>query len=271
MPEGHTIHRQARLQRRSLGKGPIRVASPQGRFAAGAAVLDGQHLRSLDAIGKHLLYRWEQGDILHVHLGLFGKYRTYGEEPPPPTPNTRLVLDGAASVYLSGPTICELTDPISVETLRARLGPDPLDRTADPDRFVAAMARRRVPVGAALLDQRAIAGIGNVYRAELLFLAGIHPNRPANSLDNGELGELWKLAVELMRIGERLGRIVTVDPAEIGAAGPGRVPRGTRLYVYKRKGQECRRCGTLVERWELGGRSIWACPSCQPGGARSTG
>lgn len=264
MPEGHTIHRLARLQRRSLGTGPIRVSSPQGRFAAGAARLDGQRLEGIDAVGKHLLYRWNGGEVLHIHLGLFGKYRTHPDNPPPPTPNTRLVLDGEATVYLSGPTVCELIDPIFVDDLRSRLGPDPLDRGADPERMAAALARRTVPIGAALLDQRAIAGLGNIYRAELLFLGGIHPNRPANALDGDEPRELWRRAVDLLRIGERLGRIVTVDHEEIGARSPGTIPRGERLYVYKRKGKPCRRCGTEIERWELGGRNIWACPTCQP-------
>ena len=130
--------------------------------------------------------------------------------------------------------------------------------------MASALARRTVPVGAALLDQRAIAGLGNIYRAELLFLGGIHPNRPANTLDDDEQRELWRRAVDLLRIGERLGRIVTVNHDEIGAHSPGTIQRGERLYVYKRKGKPCRRCGTEIERWELGGRNIWACPECQP-------
>ena len=108
MPEGHTIHRHARLQRAALAGEQIRTWSPQGRFAAGAARLDGQTLLGIEALGKHLLYRWGSGDTLHVHLGLFGKFKTFKSDPPPPTEMTRLAMaNGRAVVYLAGPTICE--------------------------------------------------------------------------------------------------------------------------------------------------------------------
>ena len=265
MPEGHTIHRAARLQAQALGDGPVAIHSPQGRFAEGAALLDGARVTSIEAVGKHLFYSWDRRPVLHVHLGLFGKFWTFRElPPPPPSPNTRLAMIGESAVYLSGPTICELLDPIQVEAVKSRLGPDPLAADADPEPFYASLERRSTPIGAVLLDQSAIAGIGNVYRSELLFLCGIHPDRPANDLTEDETTELWSRSVELLRIGERLGRIVTVDPGEVGAARPSDLPKQLRLYVYKRSHRPCRRCGTEIASWESAGRSVWACSSCQP-------
>ena len=266
MPEGHTIHRTARLQRSALGPGPIAVRSPQGRFTEGAAHLDGKRISSIDATGKHLFHTWEDGSVLHVHLGLFGKFRTHRARPyPEPSPNARLTMVGDSAVYLSGPTVCEVITPEEADDIRDRLGPDPLDASADPARFEAALDRRTVPIAAALLDQNAIAGIGNVYRAELLFLTGIHPDRPANATTENERTELWERAVGLLGIGERIGRIVTVDPEEVGADSARDIPRDDRLYVYHRDGEPCRRCGTEIRTWDLRGRRVWACPGCQPG------
>jgi endonuclease-8 len=264
MPEGHTIHREARLQRAGLGSGPIAASSPQGRFHTGAQQIDGRRIESIDAVGKHLLYRFEGRRYLHVHLGLVGRFAMYEVDPPPPSPNARLSLQGDATVYLMGPATCELLDPLQVKALVERLGPDPLDPDADAERFFADLARRATPIGATILDQSVIAGIGNVYRSELLFLTGIHPDRAAADLAAPEREALWKLAVDLLAEGERTGRIVTVAPREVGAARRSRLPKELHRYVYKRWHQPCRRCGTEIRRWELGGRLIWACPSCQP-------
>ena len=131
----------------------------------------------------------------------------------------------------------------------------------------------RTPIAAALLDQGAISGIGNVYRAEICFLCGIHPLIPAKSLAAEQAKTLWATSVDLLSIGLRLNRIVTRDPAEIGGRAPGRVPDHERLYVYKRDGEPCRRCHTLIVWTEVGGRRVWWCPHCQPeaGGWRGQG
>jgi endonuclease VIII len=120
----------------------------------------------------------------------------------------------------------------------------------------------RTPIGAALLDQSVVAGIGNVYRAELLFLCGIHPERPSRSLTREEFDCLWGALVRLLRLGVRMGRIVTVDPAEAGRPRS-RIKTEDGRYVYRRAGETCRRCGTAVQSWELGARTMYACPSCQ--------
>ena len=140
MPEGHTIHRHARLQRDILGGSRVRAWSPQGRFSAGAERLDGRRLDDIEAVGKHLFYRWEGGETLHVHLGLFGKFKTFHLDPPAPTEATRLAMaNGRSVIYLAGPTICELIDPQAEDRLRSRLGPDPLGPH-----------RERLPGGSAL-------------------------------------------------------------------------------------------------------------------------
>jgi formamidopyrimidine-DNA glycosylase len=273
MPEGHVIHRYARSHRDALGGQHVKASSPQGRFAAGAALIDGRRLESVDAHGKHLFYRWEGGETLHVHLGLFGRFRIHRSNPPPPTDATRLALSTDEVVlYLSGPTVCELIDPETEDTLRTRLGPDPLlsgkhNGVVPAEAFVANLSRRSIPVGAALLDQRVIAGLGNIYRAEALFLEGIDPHLPAREIDPDRARDLWGTSVKLLRRGVRSGRIVSVEPAEIGARRLSELGRTERLYVYKRQGEPCRRCGAAVRRTEMANRMLWWCPSCQPPGA----
>jgi DNA-formamidopyrimidine glycosylase len=266
MPEGHTIHRHARLQREVLAGSRVRVWSPQGRFSAGAERLDGRRLNDIEALGKHLLYRWEGNETLHVHLGLFGKFKTFHHEPPAPTESTRLAMaNGRSVVYLAGPTICELIDPEEEDRLRARLGPDPLGRRRGSEQFTANLAGRRIPIGAALLDQRVVAGIGNVYRAEMLFKQGIDPNLPANRLDRDRAFELWSTIAAELRRGEKAGRIITVAPTDVGVRRLSDIPREKRLYVYKRDGLPCRKCGEMIRRTQMAGRWIWWCPTCQTG------
>jgi endonuclease-8 len=272
VPEGHTIHRIARSHRRHFAGRAVRVSSPQGRFASGAEVVDGRVLEGVQAAGKNLFYHWRDAPSIHVHLGLIGRFRTFREpDLPVPRPQTRLVLvaDGVAA-HLTGPMTCRLIDPEDVDGVVAALGPDPLApealRSRRPGRrFAAGLARRRIPVAAALLDQGVVAGVGNVYRSEILFLCGIHPLRPAQSLGEAEAGVLWATAVQQLRHGVRLGRIVTVEPSDAGARSRRAVPEELRLYVYKRAGDPCRRCGTVIAGGPAGGRTVWWCPSCQHG------
>lgn len=270
MPEGHTIHRLARLHRAALAGSAVAVDSPQGRFARGAACLDGRVLTDVEAHGKHLFYRWapagdDDGATLHVHLGLFGAFRIHRDAAPDPTPGTRLRMATAQVViHLAGPTACDLVDPDEEERIRSRLGPDLLRRDADPERAWRALRRRSIPIGAALLDQSVLAGVGNVYRAEALFVCGVAPGTPARELSREDFDCLWSTLRAMLREGERSGRIVTVDPAEVGAASAARVPDAERTYVYRRAGHPCRRCGTPVAMGTTGSRRMYACPTCQP-------
>jgi endonuclease-8 len=263
MPEGHTIHRIARRQRRDLAGRATTSSSPQGRFASGASRIDGAVLTGIDAIGKHLFHRFGD-ETVHVHLGLFGRFRrVLGDDPAPPSENTRWVLAGDGVEWrLSGPTACELLDPAAEEALRARLGPDPLSGD-DATPFLDALGRTRRSIGDVLLDQSVIAGVGNVYRAEVLFVAGIDPRRPATELAADESRAVWEIAASQLAAGERAGRIVTVEPADVGVGRRADIPTGERLYVYKRDGRPCRRCGSAIASAESAGRSIWWCPGCQ--------
>jgi len=279
MPEGHSIHRFARLHRALLGGQVIAASSPQGRFSDGARALDGGTLDEVQAHGKHLFYRFHANGLgrraksrptpvgppltLHVHLGLYGRFREYRGIASPPTAGTRLALTSDdAELQLSGPTVCELIDPAAEEMLHARLGPDPL-RGDDPAPAFEGLRRRSAGIGNVLLDQRVISGIGNVYRAEILFLVGVHPDRPAHAVDRTTFDRLWTLLRTLMADGERRGRIITVQPQDRRA--PSSVSPGDEYwYVYKRAGLPCRRCSTPINTWELGGRMVFACPVCQP-------
>ena len=263
MPEGHSIHRYARQHRKLLRGLPVSASSPQGRFAQGAALLDGAVLTDVAPYGKHLFYRWDNGQTLHVHLGLYGAFRSYDGPPPPPTPGTRLELRaGERTLRLAGPTACELLEPGAEAAMRARLGPDPLHRNVDVEAVWTALQRRSLPIGAALLDQSIVAGIGNVFRAESLFLAGIDPNLPSRRLAREEFDALWASLLVMMRDGLRVGSIITVDPKELGWTRRSPHVEDWR-YVYRRTDLPCRRCGTPIVTWVLATRNAYACPRCQ--------
>jgi endonuclease VIII len=265
MPEGHRIHRFARLQGQALRGKTIAADSPQGRFAAGAAVIDGQCLDDIEAFGKHLFYRWSKGDTLHVHLGLYGRFSVHRPRETAPTPGTRLrLVSDEHELHLAGPSACDLVDVAMEDRIVSRLGPDPLRGDADPERAWAALRRRTIPISAALLDQKVVCGIGNVYRAEVLFTNGISPFRTARDLDRPTFDRVWATIVGMLRDGERAGRIVTVDPADVGVRARSRVPAGERVYVYKRAGLPCRRCGTPIRSGESALRTIFWCPWHQP-------
>ncbi|HSF86521.1 MAG TPA: DNA-formamidopyrimidine glycosylase family protein [Acidimicrobiia bacterium] len=265
MPEGHTLHRIARRHDGLFSGAAVRASSPQGRFTEGAALLDGRHLEVVVAHGKHLFYHWRDAPALYVHLGLVGKFRTWSRrDPPPPTSGTRLVLfNDDATAYLAGPMSCRLLEPGEADTILGGLGPDPIASRRGRRTFAERLGRKRVPIAAALLDQSVIAGIGNVYRAELLFLLGVHPETPANRLDPETVDALWDATVDELRRGVELGRIVTVRPREIGARSRAQLSRDEAVYVYKRDGLPCRRCGTEIRTADIGARRTWWCPSCQ--------
>ena len=220
MPEGNTIHRFARSHTRDFAGRKVHVSSPQGRFAAEAKRLDRRRFVRAEAYGKHLFHFWEGGLVVHVHLGMAGWFYRSNPKPkgraPEPRPSVRMRLaTRAVTVDLIGPPTCELlTSPEEMRAVLERLGPDPLRSDADPDRVWAELRRRRRPIGDALLDQRVISGVGNIYRNEALFLSGIHPLRRSDRLREEEWRELWETTSRLMRRGLRPGSIATVDPRE---------------------------------------------------------
>ncbi|MET1066100.1 MAG: DNA-formamidopyrimidine glycosylase family protein, partial [Arthrobacter sp.] len=210
MPEGHSVHRLARQFGDVFTGERLAVSSPQGRFSQGAALLDGHTLVGSTAHGKHLFLEFEHGLLLHVHLGLYGAWdfggddgfrgassigapRRVGEReiyadddpaqqalyagPPAPVGAVRVRLAGAHGwADLRGATTCEAITAAEGADVLARLGPDPLrNLPGDRDSFTAAVLAKRTPLAALLMDQKVIAGVGNVYRAELLFRQGLDP------------------------------------------------------------------------------------------------
>ncbi|MFW2336345.1 Fpg/Nei family DNA glycosylase [Ilumatobacter sp.] len=268
MPEGHTIHRIARDHGRLLVGRPIRVSSPQGRFAADAERVDGATLDRIEAYGKHLFYWWSTGEIGHVHLGLFGKYRVTMGEPPEPKGALRMRLQTAddgdpVTIDLRGPTACTVAPPDERAAIVERLGPDPLRRDADPERAITRLTRSRRAAGDLLLDQSVIAGLGNIYRAEILFLHGIHPQRPGTKCTGDEATSMWDMSVDMLRAGLKANRIVTVDRDEIGWPRGRRIPRDEATYVYQR--DVCVRCGDGIRTVDVANRTCYYCPTDQPG------
>jgi endonuclease VIII len=260
MPEGHLYHRLARDLNVFTGR-TLAACSPQGRFAEGAARIDGTRLEVAEAHGKHLLVRFVGGWAVHVHLGMRGKLLGVVDPSRPPLPQVRLRLASTDAAWdLIAPATCELLDDAGVAGLLARLGPDPLREDADPERVWGNLQAAPGALGAALLDQAVIAGIGNVFRAEALFVCGLHPSRPAASLTRAEFDRLWPTVQAMMGRAVDDGRIVTVDPP----AGRSRtdIPEDEARYVYKQAC--CRRCDAPVVSWILGGRTAYACPVDQP-------
>ncbi|MGW7242518.1 Fpg/Nei family DNA glycosylase [Streptomyces sp. NPDC054804] len=265
MPEGHTIHRLALDYRRLTG--PVRVSSPQGKFSDAAQLIDGAPLTRTEAHGKHLFLGFRDSDWVHIHLGLFGKV-TFGDAPAPPATDTvRLRLADATSyVDLRGPTTCALITDAEKNAIHARLGPDPLRADADPSVAYRKISRSRTTVAALLMDQKIIAGVGNVYRAEVLFRHGIDPYRAGREIGPAEWDAVWADLVGLMHEGVRNNRIDTVRPEHTPEA-MGRPPRvddhGGEVYVYRRATLPCHICGTGIRTADLAARNLFWCPRCQ--------
>ena len=248
MPEGHLLHRAAREQAAALAGHRVAASSPQGRFDA--SPVDGRELTGVEAWGKHLVQRFDELAV-HVHLGMRGLWLRYDDLAVPPRGGTRLRLATDAVAFdLIAPTTCEVLDLDGVRHVVARLGPDPLRDDADEDEAVDRLRGARGPVGAAVVDQAVWAGVGNAWRAELLFLAGLDPLVPAAQLGDEPARLLWRLTAQLMALGRDAGQVVS-DPAA-----------PDERWVYKR--ETCRRCGAPVQVEDVGGRTSYRCPVDQP-------
>lgn len=324
MPEGHSIHRLARQFQDTFVGQPVRATSPQGRFADGAALLDGHVPVESIAHGKHFFLTFDHGHTLNVHLGMYGAWtfggnhtftaassigapRRIGEReihgesadpahqvpddgrpaspgrsgdavaggeavvPPEPTPTTRVrLLTRHGWADLVGASICRVLTPDEVEQVRSGLGPDPLDPQADAGEFVQRASRTGRAIGAVLMDQSMIAGVGNIFRAETLFRQRVDPYRPARSLSEQELRGLWEDLVLLMGIGVKRGRIITTAPEHRPGVPEAEAWPEHANYVYQRQGQPCLVCGNtthdgadaiVVE--EMVQRKLYRCTVCQ--------
>lgn len=190
-----------------------------------------------------------------------------GEQwPPPVVGQVRLrLLTDITCADLRGPTACVLQSPDEVLATIAKLGPDPLvgDPAEGEERFVAAVRRRATPIALLLMDQAVVSGIGNVYRAELLFRARLNPHTPGRDVPEDVVRELWRDWVHLLAIGVETGQMMTMDhlgPDEYRAA---MASRDDRHWVYHRAGLPCRVCGTEIVLEEMASRTLYWCPSCQ--------
>lgn len=255
MPEGHTLHRLARDMTELVGP-TVSASSPQGRFPA--EPIDGQRLAGIEAYGKNLLIDTRDGDSVHVHLGMRGKWLRFAPVTGPGLPQVRLrfaVPDVAWD--LIAPSRCELLDAADRDALVVGLGPDPLRPDADAELAYRLVSAHPGTIGAALLDQSRIAGVGNVFRAEVLHGMGMAPTRPARSVTSEEFAQLWARLQAMMSRAVEDGRIITVDAVDRLA-----VPEAEARRVYKR--EHCDDCGTPVVTGTIEGRTTYACPRCQP-------
>jgi endonuclease-8 len=331
MPEGHSVHRIARqFDRNFIGK-TLQASSPQGRFAEGAAVLDGREALSVQAVGKQMFLEVE-GDVwLRVHLGLYGAWDFAGEIlvdptiasangrmgqtnqrgtvlgepilddagenslssigaprrarvhlrmseqtkglddegaewPPPVVGQVRLrLMTDITAADLRGPTACVLQTPEEMLATVAKLGPDPLvgDPVENEERFVRAVRKKSTPIALLLMDQSVVSGIGNVYRAEMLYRQRLDPHTPGKDVPEDVVRALWHDWVRLLAIGVETGQMMTMDdltPEQYRAA---MASRDDRHWVYHRAGLPCRVCGTEIALEEIGARKLYWCPRCQ--------
>ena len=276
LPEVETVRRQ--LEPVLVGRRFDRVEISDPRLVrpfepvAVAAELEGERVAEVDRRGKYLIFRFESGRVLLVHLRMTGSFRHRRNGMGEDDPHRRAVVrldDGSDVAYRDvrrfGTWL--LVEPDELEPYLAdRLGEEPLLTGFTPARLARRLAGRRAPVKAALLDQRTLAGLGNIYVDEALWRARIHPKRPARDLDandvrrlHGAIRSVLKTAIE--RRGSTLRDYST--------------PRGRRgsmqreFKVYGRENQPCDRCGTPIEKTRAGGRGTWYCPHCQARGAEN--
>jgi endonuclease VIII len=328
MPEGHSVHRIARQFERNIVGHRVAASSPQGRFADGAALLDGHRARGAQAVGKQMFVEFDDDLWLRVHLGMYGAWDFAGEVtadatiasangrmgqtnqrgivldeavldsagenslssigaprrarvrmaeqttgldrdedwPPPVRGQVRLrLLTETTCADLRGPTACEVQRPDEVQASIAKLGPDPLvdDPDAGEERFVPVVRRKPTPIGLLLMDQAVVSGIGNVYRAELLFRARLNPHTPGREVPEDVVREIWRDWVRLLAIGVETGQMMTMDDLDPAAYRRAMRHRDDRHWVYRRAGLPCRVCGTAIVMEEAAGRKLYWCPRCQ--------
>ena len=325
MPEGHSVHRIARQFDRHFVGERVAASSPQGRFADGAALIDGRTMTDAKAVGKQLFLEFDEALYLRVHLGIYGAWdfagdvgrdattrasrgrmgqtgmrgadtRVVGEHedslasigaprrtrlrmaeqetetvalegfPPEPAGQVRArLLTESAVADLRGPTACEVLDAEAVQRVIDGLGPDPLVDDADEgeQRMVERVRSRRTPIGLLLMDQSVVSGIGNVYRAEILFRARLDPHIRGSELSDEVVRELWRDWRYLLGVGVDTGQMLTMDDLDEEARTRALRNRADRHWVYKREGLPCRICGTHIVLEMAAARKLYYCPTCQ--------
>lgn len=264
MPEGHSIRHFATVHSYGFVGTAVDVSSPQGRFAEEATKLNGRVMTNTSAHGKHLFLHFDE-DVVHIHLGLYGWFDLRTDKNQQPKESTRLLMkNGEYRSELRAPTTCALIEGgQGLDVILNRLGPDPIHENADPEKAWERIHKSSRTIGGLLMDQSIIAGIGNVYRAELLFRAGLSPFIPGKQINKEKFLQIWSDSVELLRDGATDGRIRTVDPVHIGESEFALHGDVHYSYVYKRTGNECLLCRAIIKSDDLDGRTVYWCPTCQ--------
>ncbi len=257
MPEGHTIHRAARDQRPMLIGHVLDISSPQGRFLEGAERISGHVCKAVEAYGKHLLYDFSNGMTLHIHLGLFGKFRAIKAPAEEPRGAVRVRMISATHVVdINGPNTCEVLDMSGRDKLVARIGPDVLRADADREKAWKKISKSRSAIGQLLMDQAVIAGIGNIYRSEILWRQKLHPNVAGKDVSREAFEQIWDDSVALLEKGVKHNAIITVD-----GAVKARSKYGERVNIFNKP--SCPACASAIRRFEIAKRRAFACETCQ--------
>ena len=299
MPEGNEVHRWAERHTEAFVGKKLRVDAPNGRFQ-GSEMLDGRALEEVRAVGKHLGYVFGKDRILHIHLGRFGDFsegvmpllpergmlrmrmwradrprvRNSGPGAPPRVQGRGDYRDDDGTmniapervewVELRGPPDCSVYDEAKWAALLKRLGPDPLNGDK-PDTAIEKIGKAKKPIAVLLMEQDILSGIGNIYRAELLYRARLSPFREGNAVPEAVLRAIWKDAKPLLKAGMVDRRIVTTRAKDRPHRALKPPLREEVHYVYRRAGKPCWVCGTAVNKMDMAGRTLYWCPVCQAG------
>ncbi len=271
LPEVETIRAQLtpalvgrRLERVEIFDG--RLTRPEDPVVV-AAELEGERIAALERRGKYLVVAFESGRVLLIHLRMTGSLRHARRGALPDDPHRRAVVrldDGSDVAYRDvrrfGTWLLVQAGELE-HYLAARLGEEPLDSAFTARSLAARLARRTTSVKAAILDQRTVAGVGNIYADEALWRARIDPGRPAASLSAAEVHALHRGIRRALEAGiARRGATLRDYAQPDGASGS----MQDEFMVYGRAGEPCRRCGSPIEKTRVAGRGTWYCPGCQP-------
>lgn len=260
MPEGHKTHRIAIDQTDWLGGQSLKITSPQGRFRADARKVSGKTLDHVEAVGKQLFYHFDDDQIVQVHLGRYGSYRIEPVPPPKPVGQIRMrIVASEKTIDLRGPTRCRVIDADMRREITANLGPDPLagGKCRDVWELIRTSGK---PIATLLLDQSVVAGVGNIFRAEMLFEAEIDPRVTGKQFDHERFKRLWKILVKQMRTGLKYGKIVTVTSREAGQP-LAKVEGKDRFRIYGKT--HCPRCNKSITQQDIASRKMYWCGRCQ--------
>lgn len=278
MPEGHVIHRLADEFTRIFGTQRLHITSPQGRFATEAELVDGSRLERAEAFGKHLFLHFDAASdehIIYIHLGLIGHLRFEDREKVWGQIRLRieaLADDGSSedttnlAANLRGPQWCRLITDEEYAIAVGKIGEDPIRDDANPRQVWAKVQRSKRSIGSLLMDQKLFAGVGNIYRAEVLFRHQQSPFTPGNAIDRSVFFAIWEDLVVLMRQGVVDGEINTVraeHTPEVMHRPARDDEHGGEVYVYRRAGDDCYVCGSDIAMKAYEGRNLFWCPTCQ--------